>query len=96
LQINKEKLENKVFDIEQPLILLFNEVEELEQLGNAANWPYTALQLVDIGVKLIKNMCDFETVLTNWFARPTVEHTWVNFKLHFEDAYTALRKVRNL
>ena len=94
LHSEKDKLEQKVFDIQQPLILLYNEVEELVELANAAHRPFTATQVVDLGVKLIRNMCDFKTGLTNWFARPTAEHTWANFKLHFDDAYKALSKVR--
>ena len=39
-------------------------------------------------------MCDFETGLTNWFALPSAEHAWANFKLHFDQAYSALCKVR--
>ena len=41
-------------------------------------------------------MNDFEKGLTDWYARPTVDHTFVNFKLHFEDAYSSLRKVRGM
>lgn len=44
-----------VFDIQQPI----NKLEELEQVANMANNTYTGAQLVNIGIKLIKNLNDF-------------------------------------
>ena len=49
-----------------------------------------------IKIHLIKNMSDFEKGLTDWYARPAVEHAFVNFNSHFERAYTSLRKVRGV
>ena len=90
----KEVLCAKVFDIQQPLIIMFNELEELEQVAIAASNPYTSTQLVNIGIKLIKNFNDFDRGLTSWFERPIEQHTFSNFKSHFEREYQALRKVR--
>ena len=59
LKEKKNKLEMIVFDIEKPLILLFNQIKDLSDLAAAANCPLTTPQLVGIGVTLIKNMCDF-------------------------------------
>ena len=64
------------------------------QYAIAAQRPLTNTQVVDLGIQLLRNMCDFETGLINWFARPTAKHTWTNFKDHFDDAYKALEKVR--
>ena len=88
------ELRKKVFDITQPLVLLYNEVEDLQELATAAQNPYTDTQLVNLGIRLIKNMADFEKGLTDWYARPAATNTWVNFKTHFEDAYEALSLVR--
>ena len=41
-------------------------------------------------------MCDFEKGLIDWYARPSVEHTWVNFQTHFDNAHNTLRKVRGI
>ena len=41
-------------------------------------------------------MCDFEKGLTDWYTRSTNQHTWLNFKTHFEDAHHTLRKVRGV
>lgn len=41
-------------------------------------------------------MNDFEKGLTDWYAKPTADHTYDNFKSHFETAYSSLRKVRGV
>ena len=92
----KEALCAKVFDIQQPLIIMFNELDELEQVAIAASNPYTATQIINIGIQLIKNFNDFEKGLTSWFERPILEHTLANFKVHFEREYQALRRVRGI
>ena len=40
-RMREDKLKTKVFDITQPLILLFNEVEDLQELTEAANNEYS-------------------------------------------------------
>ena len=46
----------KVFDIQQPLISLFNQIKELEEVAIAASNPYTGTQLVNIAIKLIEKI----------------------------------------
>ena len=94
LKEQEDALTTKVFDIQQPLIILFNELEDLEQVAIAASNPYTGTQLVNVGIKLIKNFNDFEKGLTSWFERPLAQHTIPNFKTHFEREYVALKRVR--
>jgi len=94
LKGQEETLCSKVFDIQQPLIILFDELEELQQIYVAALNPYTGTQMVNIGLKLIKNFNDFEKGLISWFERPVGEHTLINLKTHFEREYQALRRVR--
>ena len=56
--------------------------------------PFTDKQLVKIGLKIIKNTRDFADGLKTWYQRPHVEHTYANFKTHFEDALELLRELR--
>lgn len=65
--INEEQLAEKevalrthVFDITQPLVELYNSVEELQEIARALQSPYTDKQLVGLGMKLIRNMNDYE------------------------------------
>ena len=75
---------------------MFNELEELEQVAIAASNPYTSTQLINIGINLINNFNDFDRGLTSWFERPIEQHTFLNFKPHFEREYNPLMQQYNL
>ena len=83
-----------LYDLLDPLVTLFSEIEDLEQLGIAANNPYTAYQLITFSLQIIKNTRDFEDGMKTWHVRPMVDKTWNNFKLHFETEHASLRRVR--
>ena len=85
-----------IFDTQQPLVIIFNELEELEQLVIAANNPFSGINLVNISIKLINNFNDFEKGLTSWYKQPLIEHRMINLKLHFEREYQALKRVRGI
>ena len=75
---------------------MYNAIQDLQDLAIAANNVLSDKQLVNIGIQLIKTMNDFEKGLIDWYACPSAEHTFVNFKSHFEAAYLSLRKVRGI
>ena len=83
-----------IFDITQPLVELFNAVEELQELATASSSAYTDKQLVGIGMKLIRNMNDYEKARGEWMAKPMAAKTWANFKDHFDEAYQYLLNLR--
>ena len=83
-----------VFDITQPLVELYNAVEELQEIATASHSPFTDRQMVGLGMKLIRNMNDYEKARGEWMAKPIVDKTWNNFKTHFDDAYQYLLNVR--
>ena len=87
------KLREKVFDISEPLIMMYNEVEDLQDLATAAVNPFSDTQIVTLGIDLIKNTGDFEKGLTEWYEKDTNQE-WRHFKPHFELAQDNLRKVR--
>ena len=96
LSTSAELLKAKAFDITQPLIVMYNEVQDLQDIATAANNSFSDTQIVNLAIQLIKNMCDFEKSLIDWYARPIIEHTWLNFQTHFEDSHQTLRKLREL
>ena len=96
LQEQEDNLWGRVFETTQPIILLFNEIEDLLEVATQNTNKYTDTQLVNLGVRLVKNMNDFEKGLTDWFAKSAIDRTWKNFKPHFETAYTKLEQVRGL
>ena len=75
LNEQEDLLRQKVLHIGQSLILLFNEVGELQELATASGNPVSLVQLLTIGIQLIKNVDDFETGLTTWFDLPTANKT---------------------
>ena len=87
------KLRAKVFDLTEPLILMYNEVDDLVDLAIAAKIPYTEHQIVSLGLTLIKNTNDFETGITDWIKKTTTKD-WDAFKIHFEIEQENLRTIR--
>ena len=92
----EEKIKSSKYNPSDPLITFVNEIEELARLGTAANNPYSDMQKVQIGLRIIKNTGDFEQGLREWYSRPSVEHTWQNFIDHFEEARELLRQIRGV
>lgn len=90
----EEKVKNFTWNIIDPPVVLFNLIEDLQTISDAANNPKTISQLINYGLEIIKNTGEFETALLAWIARPTVEHTWPNFKTHFTTAHTELSRIR--
>ena len=82
-----------VWNLNVPPIIFYNAVEELVALSKAGNVPKEKAQNVNIGVEIIMKTQDFETVLSEWFKNPAVEHTWQVFKYHFIDSHTALKRI---
>ena len=90
----EDKTKVMEYNLVDPLIVVFNEIEELSRLGTAADNPFSDKQLVQISLKIIKNTNDFENAINAWYERPALEHTWANFKTHFDEARELLKKVR--
>ena len=88
------KVKEKHYDVSEPIVTIFNKIEELARLGTAAHNPYSDMQKVQLGLRIIKNTSDFETSLDKWYNHPANEHTWDNFKTHFDEAREILRQVR--
>ena len=89
----EQKVRKMQYDLLDPLVVLFSEIEDLKQLGIAASNPYTTSQLIVFALQIIKNARDFEDGMKLWHRQPNVDKTWSNFKLHFEDEHASLRRV---
>ena len=51
----------------EPLVTVYNKVENLERLGVTARTPYYDTQLAKIGLCIIKNTRDFTDGLETWY-----------------------------
>ena len=82
------------YDLQSPIINIFEPIQELEQVAIAGNRPYTQDQLINMGVTIISNTHDFETTLIVWHSLTPLAQTWATFKHMFTTAKKYLRKVR--
>jgi len=73
---------------------IYVEIEELEHLYHDAFNPYLMSQLVNYGLNIIKSTNNFETSIHTWIVRLVNDHTWPNFKTHFDEAHHILRIAR--
>ena len=89
----ESKIKTIQYNLLNPLVKVFDEVEELQHLGIAAQDPYSEAQLIKFGLQIIKNIHDFETGIEKWIDLPKISKTWANFKSHFEEAHLKLREI---
>ena len=82
------------WDINDPIVILLNKIDDLVQLADAANMPKTEAQIVNYGLDVIKKTNDFEQALREWFSLPAMNQTYQDFKQHFMEAHKELKKVR--
>ena len=84
------------YNLMEPLITIYDEIEELEHLGVTVVNPYLQSQVMNYRLTIIKNTNDFETGIRTWITRPPIEHTWPSFNTHFEEAHCVLGAVRGM
>ena len=53
LQLKEANLRAKVFNIVDPLIIVFNEVDDLNELGDKSYILYTDQQVINLGIQFI-------------------------------------------
>ena len=63
-------------------------------MAESASIAYTAEQLLDMGLTVIRNTRDFEKALGKWELLPMNQKTWAKFKSHFSAAQTQLKAIR--
>ena len=88
------EIRSLTFQPADPMILLYNPIEKLGKMAIDAGIPYTANQLLDIGLTVIRNTRDFERALGDWELKPIGSKTWANFKTHFTSAQKQLKAIR--
>ena len=89
-----EKVRMMKYHPSNPLVQVFNAIEELEHLSRAAQKLYSDNQKVQIGLKIIKRTIYFVDRLKEWYQLPIANQTCVTFKTHFQDTQELLQKIR--
>ena len=96
LALKEKNVREHQYNVQDPLVTIYKEIEDLEQLGKASNNPYLPSQLINFALQVIKNTGDFEEGQKGWHAKEAVDKTWINFMSHFDKEHQALREVRGV
>ena len=91
---HKNEIRLMSFHPADPLIMLYGPIEKLQKLTGAARISYTPEQSLDISIRVIKNIYDFERTLMDKTAKPAQDKLLVNFKSHFTAAQKILKEIR--
>lgn len=94
LDKEEQKVKNMTYLLTDPINNVFQAVQDLGQLADAAENPFSDRQLLETGLHIIQNTHDFELAQIQWNQKPPADKTWVNFKTHFVNALTQLELVR--
>ena len=88
------QIRTMTFHPADPMIMLYNPVEQLCKMAKSAGIDYSEQQILDLALTVIQNTRDFERALGEWAAKPAEDKTWDNFKHHFILAQKQLKEIR--
>ena len=74
-----------------PIDDIFNAVEDLCEIAELAETPYSPRQHVNIGYLIVNKQPIFRSDVRKWMRKPIVKKTWLNFMAHFRQAHQELR-----
>ena len=84
------------YDITQPPDVIYIAIEDLMDMATAARAPFTQVQAINFAYNILNATGRFKDSIIEWGRRPIVEHTWVNFKLHFTNAHEEIEETEGL
>ncbi len=88
----EQKVLQWTFDPALPIVLVFNNVDDLMDLASAAGSPYTAQRLINFAYVIINRTGKFTTGICEWNRLPDAQKTWTIFTSHFVAAHCELRE----
>ena len=83
----------KTYNPDEHIQVLFSQIDDAQEIGIAANAPYSNEQLVQAGETAIVNTGQYIIPYTEWIAKRATDKTWLNFKTHFLEAYMTRKTV---
>ena len=95
IQDNKATIDEP-FDPAQPFAVYTRRIEHCQQLATDKGTPYTDAQLVQIGIMAITKTGLFNDDYLRWRQLGAAQHTWANFKSHFNAAHTDWRDLSRM
>jgi len=82
-----------VYDVTTPIDRVFQVLEELTELSEAAHAPFTQVQVVNMGYVILNRTGRFRQPIIKWRRRHANARTWVHFKNRFRQASRELESV---
>jgi hypothetical protein len=83
---NYERL-NTPYDPNQPIKMLFNQIQDARAFAVAVGQPYGAAMIVNVAYTLVFNTGLFPDACRAWKSRVIAGKTWAQFKLDFATAH---------
>ena len=80
------------YDIDEPISLIFDAVDDLMEIAELANRPYINQQMVDLGYIAVSKQPIFRSDIRRWLRRDPVDQTWQDFQDAFTTAHQELRE----
>ncbi len=96
LQTEEKAVKEMYYNITHPINVIFNKVEDLNDLSIAARADDTEQQLINIAYVIINNTAKYQHYIREWTRLPPVQKTWGNFKTHFCRAHQELKETGDL
>ena len=82
------------YNIADPLSTVYDMIDDLQLVGEAAGTPYTDLQLVSYATEILCATKDFDDGIKAWNRLTPAARTWAAFITHFDAEYKDLVKLR--
>ena len=97
-KINENEIQTKydettklTYNVSDPIDDIFNPVEDLCEIAELENCPYSARQQVNIGYLIVSKQPIFRSDVRKWMMKSSVDKTWTNFMTHFCQAHQELQ-----
>ena len=79
LQERKAEVENLTFTLSDPIDTIFNQIEDLAELGELSARPFSDTQLTDFTFIIANKNRAFREDIRTWIRKTAVDQTFANF-----------------
>ncbi len=87
-----QALRTMAYNTQDPIDLVFNEVEEFAEYAEMGHQALTQEQTIAKAYVILNKTRRFKQPITDWNRRLTADRTWLNFKIHFRQAHQEFRE----
>ena len=94
LLANDAKMKQDV-DVNQPIEVFFDQIEDAVDFADAAKCPYTPEQVTTTAFQLFNKTGMYQDDCKLWKRKAATDKTWENFKKAFTEAHQELRETTN-